>query len=111
MVTGTSAVAAISERVIHPYSDMLLHDMGPELDDGYTEGSATSAEWRTPPLWGLGLAADSQGGSTFLLHDGRARSVAEAVSLHGGEGEASMQAFSQLSPEARRDLLMFLDSL
>ncbi len=109
--TGPSPIAALAYREIHPYTDLLLHDMGPGLDDGYTEGSATSAEWRTPPLWGLGLSKDAQGGRYFLLHDGRAGSIEAAILLHGGEGSQSRQAFNQLSTTAKAQLLAFLESL
>ncbi len=109
--TGASPIAALTLREIYPYTDLLLHDMGPELDDGYTEGSATSAEWRTPPLWGLGLSKDAQGGRYFLLHDGRAGSIEAAILLHGGEGSQSRQAFNQLSTTEKAQLLAFLESL
>jgi CxxC motif-containing protein (DUF1111 family) len=109
--TGNSDIAALSNTTFHPYTDLLLHDMGPGLDDGYTEGSATTAEWRTPPLWGLGLAPKSQGGQYFLLHDGRARSIEDAIQLHGGEAGQSAQRFGQLSETDRNALLEFLKSL
>ena len=111
LTTGASRIAALDRKVFHPYTDLLLHDMGPELDDGYTEGIATTAEWRTPPLWGLGLAESAQGGRAFYLHDGRARSLREAIELHGGEGAASRTAFRQLSPAEQELLLLFLRSL
>ena len=90
---------------------MLLHDMGAELDDGYTEGYATTAEWRTPPLWGLGLSKDSQGGSYFLMHDGRATSISQAIELHGGEANRSREAYRALSEEEKQQLITFLESL
>ncbi len=111
MKTGVSDIKALSEIEFHPYTDLLLHDMGAALDDGYTEGSAGTAEWRTPPLWGLGLSANAQGGSIFLLHDGRARSIEEAVLLHGGEAENSRNAFQQLSVQERNAIIQFLESL
>lgn len=111
MTTGDSPIAALAFRTIFPYSDLLLHDMGPGLDDGYTEGSATTAEWRTPPLWGLGLSADSQGGRLFLLHDGRARSIDEAIRLHGGEAAGSKDRYEALSVEEKKQLIQFLESL
>ncbi|HRP45825.1 MAG TPA: di-heme oxidoredictase family protein, partial [Ginsengibacter sp.] len=77
--TGLSSIAALSNKTIFPYTDLLLHDMGPDLNDGYTEGTALPAEWRTPPLWGLGLSKNSQGGQLFLMHDGRAKSIEEAI--------------------------------
>lgn len=109
--TGLSSVPALSNRIIHPYTDLLLHDMGAELDDGYTEGSATTGEWRTPPLWGLGLSRNSQGGKYFLMHDGRAKSVEEAILLHGGEGLSSKQAFEALSASDKQLFIQFLESL
>lgn len=109
--TGSSPVAALSNTEFHPYTDLLLHDMGPGLDDGYTEGSAKTYEWRTPPLWGLGLSTNSQGGQYHLLHDGRAKSIEEAIQLHGGEATASRNKFMQLSGNEKNDLLKFLKSL
>lgn len=109
--TGPSSVKALSNVVFHPYTDLLLHDMGPALDDGYTEGSAKTSEWRTPPLWGLGLSANSQGGQYHLLHDGRAKSIEEAIVLHGGEATAAKNHFTQLSATEKAQLLTFLKSL
>lgn len=109
--TGRSEIAVLNEVEFHPYTDLLLHDMGPALDDGYTEGDAGTAEWRTPPLWGIGLQQDFQGGSVFLLHDGRAFSLREAIDQHGGEGSASRQRFGALSPEDQERVLRFLESL
>ena len=85
--------------------------MGPALDDGYTEGNAKTNEWRTPPLWGLGLSPNSQGGQFFLLHDGRAKSIEEAIQLHGGEAIPSKNKFNQLSAADNDKLLKFLNSL
>src|SRR3954465_10735560 len=79
LTTGYSDIEALSYKEFHPYTDLLLHDMGPGLDDGYTEGTALTSEWRTAPLWGVGLAKRSQGGQLFLLHDGRAHSFEEAI--------------------------------
>lgn len=109
--TGPSPVAALSNTEFHPYTDLLLHDMGPQLDDGYTEGSALTAEWRTPALWGLGLSPNSQGGQYFLLHDGRAHSIQEAILLHGGEAQASRNAYVQLTETEKKALIRFLQSL
>jgi CxxC motif-containing protein (DUF1111 family) len=111
LTTGPSSIAALAHRTVRPFSDLLLHDMGPGLDDGYTEGSALTSEWRTPPLWGLGLSPISQGGSYFLMHDGRAHSIEEAIQLHGGEGAASRDAFNALTQGEREQLLRFLESL
>lgn len=109
--TGTAPIAALSNQTFHPYTDLLLHDMGPGLDDGYTEGSATSAEWRTPPLWGLGLSPRSQGGKYFLMHDGRATSIRAAIMLHGGEGQRSRDRFEKLAGSDQNKLIQFLESL
>lgn len=109
--TPPSDIPALSEVTINPYSDLLLHDMGPALDDGYTEGSARTSEWRTPPLWGLGLSKNSQGGSYFLMHDGRATSIAEAILLHGGEAEEARIMYQQLNDSAKRQLIKFLEGL
>lgn len=111
MKTGFSPIASISDKVFNPYSDFLLHDMGPDLDDGYTEGSAKTFEWRTPPLWGLGLSKNSQGGEYFLLHDGRAKSIEEAILLHGGEANQVRENFKQLSADEKTKLILFLESL
>lgn len=109
--TGFSPVSVLSNKEFHPYTDLLLHDMGSGLDDGYTEGSAKTYEWRTPPLWGLGLAPNSQGGQYFLLHDGRAKSIEEAILMHGGEGEQSKNKFNQLPEKDKQALIKFLKSL
>ena len=109
--TGLSNIAPLSNKTFHPYTDLLLHDMGPGLDDGYTEGSAKTAEWRTPALWGLGLSPNSQGGQYFLMHDGRAKSIEEAIQMHGGEATQSKATFNQLSAADRNALLAFLESL
>jgi CxxC motif-containing protein (DUF1111 family) len=85
--------------------------MGPGLDDGYTEGTALTAEWRTPPLWGLGLSKNSQGGRYFLLHDGRAQSIEEAILLHGGEATASKVGFQKLNATEKAQIIKFLESL
>ena len=108
---GNSSVQALSNKEIHPYTDLLLHDMGPGLDDGYTEGAAKTFEWRTPPLWGLGLSPNSQGGSYYLMHDGRATSIEQAILMHGGEASASQESFLQLSQEDKDLLIEFLESL
>ena len=111
LTTGASRIAALDRKVFHPYSDLLLHDMGAELDDHYTEGSALTSEWRTAPLWGAGLADRSQGGRAFYLHDGRAASFREAIELHGGEAAASRDAFRRLTPAQQELVLAFLRSL
>ncbi len=100
----------LSGQTIHPYTDLLLHDMGPGLADGRPEHAADGAEWRTPPLWGLGLLKVVSR-EIRLLHDGRARTAEEAILWHGGEGEASREAFKKLPKNDRNALLRFLDSL
>ncbi len=109
--TGPSAIAPLDRVEFAPFTDMLLHDMGADLDDGYTEGNATSSEWRTAPLWGIGLAARATGGTMFLLHDGRARSLRAAIGFHGGEAAASRAAFNALTVEEQERLLRYLRSL
>ncbi|CAN0498386.1 unnamed protein product, partial [Scytosiphon promiscuus] len=97
-------------QVIWPYTDMLLHDMGEGLADHRPEGKANGFEWRTPPLWGVGLTK-TVSGHEFLLHDGRARSVEEAILWHGGEGLAAQQASRKLSKAERDWLIKFVKSL
>lgn len=109
--TGITDLPYLNEQLIYPYSDMLLHDMGPTLDDGYTEGDAETFEWRTPPLWGLGLADESQGGNVYLMHDGRAGSIEDAIMLHGGEAEGIKNNFASLSDADKFKLIAFLESL
>ncbi len=109
--TGASSIQALSNKTFFPYTDLLLHDMGPGLDDGYTEGNAKTSEWRTPPLWGLGLSPNSQGGQYFLMHDGRAKSIEGAILLHGGEATASKNNFSQMASTEKDALIKFLKSL
>jgi CxxC motif-containing protein (DUF1111 family) len=111
LVTGASELAVLDRVEFHPYTDLLLHDMGPGLDDGYTEGVATTSEWRTAPLWGVGLQERFQGGQAYYLHDGRARTLREAIEWHGGEGAGSRDAFRGLPAEDQERLLRFLRSL
>ncbi|KHG64463.1 thiol oxidoreductase with 2 cytochrome C heme-binding sites [Thermus sp. 2.9] len=92
------------------YTDLLLHDMGPGLDDGVAEGDTAPSEWRTPPLWGIGLTRKVLGEERYL-HDGRARSLEEAILWHGGEAEGARQRFMALSKEDRAALLRFLQGL
>lgn len=109
--TGPSNISALSNKTFFPYTDLLLHDMGSGLDDKYTEGTALTPEWRTPPLWGLGLSENSQGGQYHLLHDGRAKSIEQAILMHGGEAEQSKDKFQQLASEDKAKLIKFLESL
>lgn len=111
IITGRSDISQLSYKTIDPYTDLLLHDMGSQLDDGIKEGSAESYEWRTAPLWGLGLAGSAQGGQMFLMHDGRASTIREAIMLHGGEGEQSKNNFAALPAEAQEKVISFLRSL
>jgi CxxC motif-containing protein (DUF1111 family) len=106
----TSDVEQISKQTIHPFTDLLLHDMGAGLADNRPEFAATGTEWRTPPLWGLGLA-DDVNGHLFLLHDGRARTFEEAILWHGGEGEKSRELFRTASAKEREALIRYLESL
>ena len=137
--TGESTpIAALSEQVIYPYSDLLLHDMGGEcapiklenaqggscqagenciyvqrcegLADNRPEGQASGTEWRTTPLWGLGLVQQVNARATYL-HDGRARTISEAILWHGGEAEKAKQAYLAMSKTERSQLLAFLNSL
>jgi CxxC motif-containing protein (DUF1111 family) len=85
--------------------------MGAGLDDGYTEGNALSSEWRTAPLWGIGLAEAAQGGGAFYLHDGRARTLRAAIGFHGGEAATSRAAFDALNATQQEQLLKYLRSL
>jgi len=109
--TESFPIAALSNKTFSPFTDLLLHDMGSALDDGYTEGSALTSEWRTPALWGLGLSQNSQGGQIFLMHDGRAKSIEQAIALHGGEAQQSKQSFQQLNVTQKSQLIKFLKSL
>lgn len=109
--TGAYSISALAYKTFQPYTDLLLHDMGSDLNDGYTEGSARAEEWRTPPLWGLGLSKRSQGGQYFLLHDGRATTIEQAIAAHGGEGKGSNTRFQQLSASDKALLIKFLESL
>ncbi len=109
--TGSDAPSAsLRSRVIHPYTDLLLHDMGEALADGRQEFLAGPRDWRTPPLWGLALSA-AVNGNANLLHDGRARTPLEAILWHGGEAQAARDAVVAMSRRERRALLAFLDSL
>jgi CxxC motif-containing protein (DUF1111 family) len=111
LTTGYSPIAGLSYQTFNPFTDLLVHDMGPGLDDGYTEGDAKTSEWRTAPLWGLGLAPNVQGGYTYLLHDGRAHSIEQAIEMHGGEAAASEGRFANLSATDKAALITFLKSL
>lgn len=102
--------AELRSQTIRPYSDLLLHDMGPGLADNMGEGVASGAEWRTAPLWSLGLTAGVSGGEAYL-HDGRARTVEEAILWHGGEGEAAKEAFRTMTAAQRNAIVKFIKAL
>ncbi|MDG1051124.1 MAG: di-heme oxidoredictase family protein, partial [Planctomycetota bacterium] len=102
--------AELRGQDIHAYTDLLLHDMGPGLASNLPEGNAEGSEWRTTPLWGIGISAGVSGGESYL-HDGRARTVEEAIRWHGGEGDASRQGFEALTAVEKTALLAFLGSL
>ncbi len=108
--TGPSRVGALANRPVRLFSDLLLHDMGPGLADNRPDGSATGREWRTEPLWGLRLMRQFLNGDAFLLHDGRAGSVEEAILLHGGEGQGARDRFNALTAADRAALLDFVES-
>lgn len=107
--TGESDIDVLADQTIHPYTDLLLHDMGSGLADGRSDFAATGTEWRTPPLWGIGLIEDVNGHDR-LLHDGRARGVLEAILWHGGEAEAAKDAVIGMSSKDRAALVAFVES-
>ena len=109
--TGSlSEVPEVSNQTIHPYTDLLLHDMGPGLADNRPDFLASGSEWRTPPLWGIGLVKVVNGHTNFL-HDGRARGLLEAILWHGGEAAQSREAVQGMSASDRDALIAFLESL
>lgn len=109
--TGANAAfPALANRVFHPYTDLLLHDMGDGLADGRPDFKAGGRDWRTAPLWGIGLSRQVNG-STHLLHDGRARNVTEAILWHGGEAQAARDAFAGFTRSDREALVAFVNSL
>lgn len=111
MTTGPQTIAALSNRPAHLYSDMLLHDMGSDLADNFIEGEANETEWRTTPLWGVGILENVLGGTPFYLHDGRTSDLRVVIDLHKGEANTARMAFQQLSPADQAALLAFLGSL
>ncbi len=110
IITGIEVIAQLSQQTIRPYTDLLLHDMGESLADNRPDFLATGTEWRTPPLWGLGLVK-TVNGHTTLLHDGRARNVEEAILWHSGEAEKSKTEFKKLNKADRLALIKFTQSL
>ena len=103
-------IAALSHQTIRPYTDLLLHDMGLGLADNLNDFQATGSEWRTPPLWGIGLFATVNKHS-YYLHDGRARNLEEAILWHDGEARKSKDIFMNFTKEQRETLIAFLNSL
>ncbi|WP_040491992.1 di-heme oxidoreductase family protein [Ilumatobacter nonamiensis] len=103
-------VEALSDQTFSPYTDLLLHDMGEGLADGRPDFDASGSEWRTPPLWGIGLILDVNG-ERFLLHDGRARTIEEAILWHGGEAEDAAERFRTADLDDRTALIAFLEAL
>jgi CxxC motif-containing protein (DUF1111 family) len=111
LATGNlPGVPAVSNQIIRPFTDLLLHDMGAQLADNRPDFLATGREWRTPPLWGIGLV-NTVNGHTNFLHDGRARNIEEAILWHGGEATAARESFRTMSARDRAALLKFLNSL
>ena len=110
LTTGFNALPGLSNQVIHPYTDMLLHDMGTDLQDHRQDYLAGSKDWRTPALWGIGLYPKVNGPGVYL-HDGRARTLIEAIMWHGGESAQSKNAFAALPMVDRHAILSFLGSL
>jgi CxxC motif-containing protein (DUF1111 family) len=111
LTTGkVPGVPDASHREIHPYTDLLLHDMGPDLADGRPDHDAGGRDWRTTPLWGIGLAGTVSETPRYL-HDGRARSLTEAILWHGGEATAARTTFATLAGPQRAALLSFLNTL
>lgn len=108
--TGAHEISALVDQTIHPYTDLLLHNMGFDLADGRPDFLASGTEWRTAPLWGLGVTQTVLPYSGYL-HDGRARSIEEAILWHGGEAERAMETFRTLPASDREDMLAFLHSL
>ena len=108
--TGASPIAEMSDQLIWPYTDLLLHDMGEGLSDNRPSGDAKPSEWKTPPLWGLGLMPKVSGHSRYL-HDGRARSIEEAILWHGGEAQPTTDEFMALNRQQREAVIAFVEDL
>jgi CxxC motif-containing protein (DUF1111 family) len=111
MNTGAHEIAALANKSVRLFSDLLLHDMGDALADNRPDRQASGREWKTPPLWGLRLVPQFLNGQMLLMHDGRARSIEEAILLHGGEAAGARTRFSALTPAQRRALIAYLESL
>jgi len=110
VTTNKTEQANLAKQTIWPYTDLLLHDMGEDLADNRPEFQANGQEWRTPPLWGVGLT-EAVSGKSFFLHDGRARNLLEAILWHGGEAKNAQQAVINMSTKQRQQLISFLESL
>ncbi len=108
--TGEAVIPELSNQLIWPYTDLLLHDMGEGLSDDRPSGDAKASEWKTPPLWGLGLMDDVAGHSRYL-HDGRARNIEEAILWHGGEAQPTTNSFMKLTKPQREALIAFVEDL
>ena len=110
MTTSSHEIPALENQTIRPYTDLLLHDMGADLADNTPDFKATGNEWRTPPLWGIGLI-ETVNGHTNLLHDGRARTIEEAILWHGGEAENAKNAFMNYTQVERNKIINFIKTL
>lgn len=110
MITEYNPIQVLSNQVFYPYTDMLLHDMGEDMADNRPDFLANGREWKTRPLWGIGLT-QIVNGHTHFLHDGRAKNITEAILWHGGEATTSKEAFKNLTAEERSDLLAFINAL
>ena len=108
--TGPSDLPELANQTIRPFTDLLLHDMGEGLADHRPAFDAGGRDWRTPPLWGIGLVSKVNG-HTFFLHDGRARNLIEAILWHGGEAEVARETFRNMPAADRAALITFLESL
>ena len=108
--TGEHPIDEVSNQTIQPFTDLLLHDMGEGLADGRPDFEATGREWRTAPLWGVGLTGRILVTENFL-HDGRARSLEEAILWHGGEAQGVTERFRNLPAQKRKNLIKFLNTL
>lgn len=111
LTTGPSRIAALANKPVRLFSDLLLHDMGDELADNRPDQQATGREWKTPALWGMRLVPHFLNGQMLLMHDGRARSVEEAILLHGGEGAGARTRFNALTAAQKRALVAYVGSL
>ncbi len=111
MQTGPSAIRQLAFKPVRLYSDLLLHDMGPQLADHYPEGQASGTEWRTAPLWGLGIVDNLLGGTPFYLHDGSTSDLTEVIDLHMGEAAGARSRFFELAETDQMSLIAFLKSL